>query len=81
MYCHIPPFASRAFLKECARNEDLNRALWRTVGVSVLRKFYGFHRMRLQDLQKMVQNSEFVDMGEDGVGEDMNKIEYKVIHF
>ena len=49
------------------------------MGVSVLRKFYGFHCLRLQELQKMVQSAEFVDVVQDGVGEDTTQIEYKVL--
>ena len=66
-------------MDECTRSEELNRALWRTVGVSVLRKSYGFHCLRLHELQKMVQSAEFVDVVQDGVGEDTTQIEYKVL--
>lgn len=68
-----------SFLFEALKSEDLNRSLWRTVGVSVLRKFYGFHCLRLQELQKMVQNAEFVDVMQEGVGVTTTQIEYKVI--
>ncbi|CAN0007156.1 unnamed protein product [Pylaiella littoralis] len=77
-FVHLFFFDRNAFLTEALRNEDLNRSLWRTVGVSVLRKFYGFHCLRLQELQKMVQNAEFVDVMQEGVGEDTTQIEYKV---
>lgn len=63
---------------ESLRSEDLNRSLWRTVGVSVLRKFFGFHCLRLQELQKMIHNAEFVDVMQEGVGESTTQIEYKV---
>lgn len=72
----FPPPSS--FLFESLRSEDLNRSLWRTVGVSVLRKFYGFHCLRLQELQKMVQNAEFVDVMQEGVGITTTQTEYKV---
>eukprot|EP00903_Cladosiphon_okamuranus_P017333 g15970.t1 len=77
-FVHLFFFDRNSFLFEALRNEDMNRSLWRTVGVSVLRKFYGFHCLRLQELQKMVQNAEFVDVMQEGVGVTTTQIEYKV---
>eukprot|EP00752_Nemacystus_decipiens_P004872 g4435.t1 len=77
-FVHLFFFDRNSFLFEALKSEDLNRSLWRTVGVSVLRKFYGFHCLRLQELQKMVQNAEFVDVMQEGVGVTTTQIEYKV---
>ncbi|CAN0077796.1 unnamed protein product, partial [Ectocarpus fasciculatus] len=77
-FVHLFFFDRTSFMFESLRNEDLNRSLWRTVGVSVLRKFYGFHCLRLQELQKMVQNAEFVDVMQEGVGVVTTQNEYKV---
>ncbi|CAM9954728.1 unnamed protein product, partial [Scytosiphon promiscuus] len=77
-FVHLFFFDRNSFLYESLRSEDLNRSLWRTVGVSVLRKFYGFHCLRLQELQKMIHNAEFVDVMQEGVGESTTQIEYKV---
>ncbi|CAM9631642.1 unnamed protein product, partial [Ectocarpus sp. 12 AP-2014] len=78
-FVHLFFFDRTSFLFEALSNEDLNRSLWRTVGVSVLRKFYGFHCLRLQELQKMVQNAEFVDVMQEGVGVVTTQNEYKVM--
>ncbi|KAG5188581.1 Sodium/hydrogen exchanger family [Tribonema minus] len=77
-FVHVFYFDKDRLLAEAARCDDLNRSLWRTVGVTVLRKFVGFNRMRLNELHKLVYSSEFVDLSRAGVGEETSEVALRV---
>jgi NhaP-type Na+/H+ or K+/H+ antiporter len=77
-FVHLVFFDKLSLLSEAAVNDDLNRSLWRTVGVTVLRKFYGFNLQSLHELQKLVYSSEFIDLSQPGVGTDTSEMDLKV---
>ncbi|CAM9426926.1 unnamed protein product, partial [Phaeothamnion confervicola] len=77
-FAHLFFFSRDAFAEECKTDAELNRALWRTVGASVLRQFYGFSGLHLAELQKLIFSAEFVDLFVPGVGSDTTQLAVNV---
>ncbi|CAM9412929.1 unnamed protein product [Chrysoparadoxa australica] len=77
-FVHLFFFDRDQLLQSASKHEELGRALWRTVGASVLRRFFGFHRMSPRDLHKLIFSSELVDLSLEGVGIVTSAAELKV---
>jgi NhaP-type Na+/H+ or K+/H+ antiporter len=77
-FVHLVVFHKQQLLEDSAENAVLARSMWRSVGVSLLRKFYGFHRMTLGEMQKLIFSSEFVDLMQEGVGVGVSRIGVKL---